>query len=431
MPPNREWEARVIRKGEWQMMRAMRSQGLSISQIARRTGRDRKTVRKALASESWPADDGRRRVRRASKLDRFRDYIRARLQQAPISAVRMMEEIVPLGYEGKISILKAFVHEIKQQQRLQAVVRFETIPGEQAQVDWGKVDPAVLPEGEGPVYLFGMVLGYSRMRFVRFCRRMDLHTLMRCHLEAFRYFGGYPRRILYDNMKTVVLKPRRADAPAELNPHFADFAGFWGFEVDLCWPYRAQTKGKVERTIGYVKDNFLEGRRFVDLGQMNQQGLAWCDRVNGTRHGTTGEIPAEQLVKEGLQPLGQRTYDTARSSLRIVSRDCFVSYEGNRYEAPWRFAGKAVLVKDDDDGRLLIWDCDELLLVHRKTSGKGERIAVAGLNDELWRRVLGRRQQQARPRPTVATPALVLVGGSIALEPVQRRELSYYEQVAP
>jgi len=420
----------VLSVGEWHMIRVMRNEGMSISEIARRTGRDRKTVRRALAGASWPADEAKPRVRRRSTLDPFRDYLRARLEKAPLSAVRLMAEINAQGYRGGISILRAFVHEIKDAQRLRAVVRFETIPGQQAQVDWGKVPAGVLADGLGPVYAFVMVLGCSRMRFLCFTRSMDQYTLMRCHVAAFRYFGGYPRELLYDNLKTVILQPRSAEAPAILNPRFAAFAGFYGFGVEACAPYRPQTKGKVERLIGFVKADFLPGRQCVALEELNRQALSWCDEVNARVHGTTGKIPACELATEGLTPLGERQYEICRSTPRLVSRDCLISYQGSRYEVPYRFAGKPVLVKDADDGRLVIYAGDELVLVHQKATRAGQQIRVPGLNDALWQMVLGRRWQ-VRSAPTQPTrPRLVLVGREIPLVPVERRELSYYEEVA-
>lgn len=162
------------------------------------------------------------------------------------------------------------------------------------------------------------------------------------------------REILYDNMKTIVLRPRGADSPAVLNSEFAGFAGYYGFDVRPCSPYRAQTKGKVERLIGYVKDSFVTGRVFESLADMNRQARLWCDEVNGRVHGTTGKIPMEELAREGLIPVAGFAYDTSRVSVRLVSRDCLISYEGNRYEMPYRLASRPVVVKDRDDGRIRV-----------------------------------------------------------------------------
>jgi transposase len=422
----------LIRKGEWHLIRAMRNEGVSVSEIARRMGVDRKTVRKALHCQSWPEDDARVRVGRSSKLDPYKPYIRARLEGVPLSAVRLLEEIRAQGYGGRMTILKDFVHCVKEQERLRAVVRFETVPGEQSQVDWANAGSILADGKRRSVYAFVMVLGCSRMRFVTFTHSMDIHTLMRCHMEAFDYFGGHTRKILYDNMKTVIDRPRGADSPAVVNRSFADFAGYYGFGVDSCWPYRAQTKGKSERLVSYVKDNFLTGREFESLEQMRRDGLAWCDQVNSRVHGTTGKIPFEELAREGLIPVVGRHYDAARTSVRIVARDCLVSYEANRYSVPWRLAGKSVVVKDADDGRIRIFLVDELVAEHEKALGKHQVVMdpehVAG----LWERVMGmhRREEISRDVALPRPERLVLVGRDLPLVLVESRELSYYEEVA-
>ena len=423
----------MTRKGEWHMLRAMRNEGVSISEMARRVGLDRKTVRRVLRSDSWPDDNARMRVRRPSKLDPFKGYIEARLEKALLSAVRLFEEIRVQGYTGGMSILKELVQALKEEERLRAVVRFETMPGEQSQVDWAQVGMLSVDGERRPLYAFVMVLGYSRMRFVTFSHSMDLHALMRCHIEAFHYFGGQTRELLYDNLKTVITQPRTAETPAVVNSAFADFAGYYGFSVGACAPYRAQTKGKVERLVGYVKNNFLLGREFAELEEMKRAGLAWCDEVNGRVHGTTHKVPAEELRKEGLIPIAGRDYDTSRVVLRIVARDCFISYEGNRYSAPYRLAGKSVVVRDADDGRLQVFLGDERVAEHRKAIGKRQVILDPEHIAELWRKVLG-REQTSRPIRRAAeirkAPALVLVGRELPLVRVESRDLSYYEEVA-
>jgi transposase len=422
----------LIRKGGWHLIRAMRHDGVSTSEIARRMGLDRKTVRKALRSESWPDDDARVRVARPSKLDAYKPYIQARLEGAPLSAVRLYEEIRAQGYCGRMTILKDFVQSIKERERLRAVVRFETVPGQQSQVDWACAGSIVSDGERRSVYAFVMVLGYSRARFVTFTHSMEVHTLMRCHMEGFDYFGGHTREILYDNMKTVIDRPKGVDAPAVVNRSFADFAGYYGFSVDSCWPYRAQTKGKSERLVRYVKDNFLAGREFESIEQMRREALVWCNEVNGRVHGTTGKIPFEELAREGLIPVRGRHYDAARISVRIVARDCLVSYEANRYSVPWRLVGKSVVVKDADDGRIRIFLTDGLVAEHEKARGKHQVVIDPEHHAGLWERVMGRHRREELSRD-VGLPKperLVLVGRDLPVVLVESRELSYYEEVA-
>jgi hypothetical protein len=152
------------------------------------------------------------------------------------------------------------------------------------------------------LYCFLFILGYSRTRYIEFVTDMSTNTLIRCHAHAFRYFGGYPEEILYDNMKQVVIKRLLKQEDSTLNRQFEDFAGFYGFKPVLCRPYRGQTKGKVERTVQFVRDNFMVGIKYSSLDDLNGQALAWCNKVNGKVHATTNEIPFERLKREALNP---------------------------------------------------------------------------------------------------------------------------------
>jgi len=181
---------------------------------------------------------------------------------------------------------------------------------------------------------------------------MSTSTLIRCHVNAFRYLGGYPEEMLYDNMKQVVIKRLLKQADSTLNRQFEDFAGFYGFKPVLCRPYRGQTKGKVERTVQFVKvertvqfvrDNFMIGIKYNSLDDLNGQALAWCNKVNNKIHATTGEIPLERLRKEGLNPL-KREYIIDQINLRRVQKDCLISYAGNQYSVPAEYVGKDVAV---------------------------------------------------------------------------------------
>ena len=207
-----------------------------------------------------------------------------------------------------------------------ATVRFETMPGKQGQMDWGFFeDHTVYEDGKWKrLYCFLLVLGYSRMRYIEFVTDMSTNTLIRCHQNAFRYFGGYPEEILYDNMKQVVVKRLLKQEDSTLNRQFEDFAGFYGFKPILCRPYRGQTKGKVERTVQFVRDNFMIGIKYNSLADLNGQALAWCNKVNGKVHATTNEIPFERLKKEGLSPL-KREYIIDKINLRRVPQkhECF------------------------------------------------------------------------------------------------------------
>ena len=172
-------------------------------------------------------------------------------------------------------------------------------------MNWGFFeDHLVCKDGRWKkLYCFLMILGYSRMRYIKFVTDMSTNTLIRCHQNTFRYFGGYPEESLYDNIKQVIIKRLLKQEDSTLNRQFEDFAGGYGFKPILYRPYHGQTKGKVERTVQFVRDNFMVRIKYNNLADLNGQALAWCNKVNGKVHATTSEIPFERLKKEGLNPL--------------------------------------------------------------------------------------------------------------------------------
>ena len=262
-----------------------------------------------------------------TKMDPYKQIVDEWLEEAPYSALRILEKLREMGFDGGYSIVKAYVSSRKMDLNEKATVRFETMPGKQGQMDWGFFeDHLVYEDGKWKkLYCFLMILGYSRMRYIEFVTDMSTYTLIRCHQNAFRYFGGYPEEILYDNMKQVVIKRLLKQEDSTLNRQFEDFAGFYGFKPILCRPYRGQTKGKVERTVQFVRDNFMVGIKYNSLADLNGQALAWCNKVNGKVHATTNEIPFARLQKEGLSPL-TREYIIDKINLRRVQKDCLDNY---------------------------------------------------------------------------------------------------------
>jgi hypothetical protein len=155
--------------------------------------------------------------------------------------------------------------------------------------------------------------------------------------------GGYPQEILYDNMKQVVVKRLLKQENSTLNSQFEDFAGFYGFKPVLCRPYRGQTKGKVERTVQYVRRDFMVGIQYNSLADLNGQAVNWCNKVNGKVHATTNRVPFDLLRKEDLNPL-KREYILDKLNLRRVQKDCLISFAGSQYSVPSEYVGRDVAV---------------------------------------------------------------------------------------
>lgn len=327
----------------WMQIRNDRKKGLSYTEIARKYNMDPRTAKKYSESDIKPVYQ--LTGPKPSKLDSYKHQIDLWLEEAPFSAVRIHEKLLEQGCNCKYTIVREYVSSKKQDLNEKATVRFETMPGLQGQVDWGFFENyKVLENGEyKKLYCFLMILGYSRMRYIEFVTDMSTSTLIRCHVNAFRYFGGYPEEILYDNMKQVVVKRLLKQADSELNRQFEDFAGFYGYKPVLCRPYRGQTKGKVERTVAYVRDNFMTGVKYNSIDDLNAQAYAWCNKVNSKVHGTTNERPIDRLKDEILSPL-KREYIIDKINLRRVEKDCLISYAGNKYSVPSEYVGKDVAV---------------------------------------------------------------------------------------
>jgi len=293
----------------------LRRQGKGIREIVKLTGHSRNTVRKYLRdgqAEPQPT----LRVKRASKLDPFKAYIVGRIKAAKpdrLPANVLLREIAAMGYTGRERILRTFIAELCQKPPEEPIVRFETSPGRQAQVDW-----CVFRRGQRSLSAFVMTLGHSRFTYVEFVTDERFETLRACHEHAFAAIGGVPHEVLYDNMRTVVIE-RNAHGQGKhrFHPGLWDVAKHFGFVPRLCAPYRAQTKGKVERFIGYLRRSFyvpltsrLAGSGLVlDAATANAEVWRWLrDVANVREHATTGERPSDLLEQEApeLLPLPVR-----------------------------------------------------------------------------------------------------------------------------
>lgn len=393
----------------------LHKQGHSIREICRLSGHSRNTVRRVLREDAPRAF---RTPPRPSKLAPFKDYLRQRFEQHGLSGVRLAQEIRQMGYEGSTRIICRFLASLRQRVPAQLTTRFETPPGEQAQADWAEAGRYQLADGtRARVYFFVMVLGYSRALYLEFTRSMRLEALIRCHQNAFAYFGGWPSRILYDNMRQVIVRP------GMVNARFRDFADHHGFQTKAHRPYRPRTKGKVERMVAYVKDNFLRGRCFGSLEDLNAQGRAWMQTTANVRlHGTTGRRPVDLLALERahLTPL-QATppYQLVHSVHRRVDAEALVRFEHVRYSVPALHAGQLVEL-EAAAGSIRIRCKDLILAEHPRCRVRDAR--VEDPEHVRQRQDLSLRPATARPQP------LPMLAFEEPLE-VQTRPLSFYQQV--
>lgn len=355
---------------DWKMIRELKKSGLTISEISKRLGHDRKTIRKSLNENKFKKYE---RTDSISILDNFKEYIDNRLEKYNLTSQKIFEELIPQGYSGKYGIVNHYVQKTKADYKVKATIRFETIPGEQAQVDWAYFGDFYDHEKNKIVRLccFIMILGFSRMRFIHFFSSDDSHNFLTGHNLAFKFFGGYTREILYDNLKSVVLKRAFKQVDSEFNKEFLEFSGYYGFKAVLAQPYRPQTKGKVESTVRFVRENFYNGNEFKSISEINNQALIWLNKINNQVHHTTHEKPCERLARENLIELVGKPYDLSKIYYRKVQMDCHFSFKANFYSCPARYAGKEVVIREIDEN-IFVYYRDERIGFHElETKFKG------------------------------------------------------------
>ena len=348
---NPEAEGSLIGEQQWQAIHARRAAGQSVSAIARELDLDRKTVRSCLREQSWKPY--RREAVGPTLLDEHRQWLVERAAQVNYSARIVYQELVSQrGWRGSYETVKLAVRPLRAAACIAGLTqrRFETAPGEQAQVDWGQLSVR-LAGVSTKIHVLVITLGYSRRAYAEGFLHERMPNLLAAHENAFAHFGGRCETLLYDRMRTVVLGSH-VDADGKrrprLNATFAAFAQYWGFVPRLCQPYRAQTKGKVESGVKYLKRNFAPGRSFADLEDFNVQLSAWQAEVADVRtHGTTHQRPIDRFPEEAatlVPTAGHPSFLQAMVRERVVADDWLVSIDANRYSVPFGLIGKTVQV---------------------------------------------------------------------------------------
>jgi transposase len=290
----------------------------------------------------------RKRPIRGSKVDTFKATIDEILDANPSHNGELIyEKLVKLGYGGKISVMKDYGASVRRKLQLQAVMRFETEPGHQAQVDWKEFGKQAVDGRATKLYAFVMVLGYSRKAFVLFTTGMDSETLLACHALAFAYFGGVPHEILYDNMRTAF----QPDSEGVWRPtkKLLSLAVHYGFIPKRCRVRRPETKGKVERTIGYLDNNFwprMDGET-LSLAGLNEQVSGWLGMVDAKRLSGFDESRDDRFAREQtmLRPQSLLPFDARRDIPVLVNRESLIRHETNSYSVPPAHIGRMLTLK--------------------------------------------------------------------------------------
>lgn len=328
----------MIGKEDFAVIQTLHQRGVYQKDIAEELKVHPKTVSRAIQRQGAPEQE---RVKRGSKLDAHKGKVDQLLSEGVWNAMVILREIQAEGYEGGYSILLEYIQPKRVLRPGQATVRFETEPGKQLQSDWGEVLVEITGQMR-KVHFIVNELGYSR-RFHFWCAESeDAEHTYEGLIRSFEYLGGVTAEVLVDNQKSAVLEASNNGHP-KFNERFVDLALQYGFSPRACKPYRARTKGKDERMVGYIKQNFfVRYRRFESWAHLNQLAEKWLHEEADPRlQGTVKEVVAERFEREQpyLQPLPQIRYDTSYLEYRQAAWDGYIEVRGNRYSVPASLAG--------------------------------------------------------------------------------------------
>lgn len=349
-------------------LRGGEKETMSKAAMARIMGCDPRTVKRYLEGYELKK---KRKILKKSKLDKFKETIISKLEIG-CTSMAIFKFIQKDGYTGSYSLVADFVQKHKEEQIKKATIRFETAPGLQAQVDWKENLKMISKHGElFEVNIFLMVLGYSRTKFVKLTSDKTQKTLFKCMNEAFKYFGGVPKEIIFDNMATVVDRANSRIGNVKLNTKFVQYSKDIGFNPITCRIYRPQTKGKVESLAKLVDRLQVYNNEFETYEELEKIVKMFMKEINNEISQGTNMKPIERLVKETkyLLPLPNQevlnAYTTSPKEYK-VSKESMITYKGQKYSVPTYLIGKSVSVKETDE-YIHIYYITNLITKHKKS----------------------------------------------------------------
>jgi transposase len=366
----------------------------SVRKIARSLHLGRRTISQYLAT---PARSAARR-QRASKLDPFKSSIAELLEQdADASAVVIAQRLRPLGFTGGLSILKDYLHAVRAHTAVQrAYVRMEPGPGERFEIDWGHFGALLYQGHPRKLYAFCLVECHSRKLYVEFTHSQRFETFVRCHIHAFQAMRGIARELWYDNLATAVAE--HDGNLVRFHPRFLSFAREYSFLPRACHVRAAWEKGKIERSVGYLRQNFWPLRTFIDLADVNLQAHRWLEQVaNQRQHRETGQTPEARFQPEALRVLPAITPDYRDTAEALVHKDLRLSFDGNRYCVPPHYVGRRLTLKADASS-ITIYDQYQEIVTYARCWQRGQTFGAERFQKELFAQLAAAQRSAAQQR---------------------------------
>jgi len=387
------WRQNMIKKEDFAMIKAQNKRGAYLKDIAAELEVHPKTVSRAIARGGAPKSQ---RKRRGSKLDPYKPKIDKLLSENVWNAMVILREIQADGYPGEETLVRHYINPKRVLQPSRVTVRFETEPGEQLQSDWGEITTEIAKQPT-KVYFIVNELGYSR-RFHFWCTdSLDAEHTYEGLIRSLEYLGGVTKEVLVDNQKSAVLQASNHGKPV-FNERFLDLANLYGFTARACRPYRARTKGKDERMVGYIKHNFfVRYREFESWAHLNQLAEYWLSEEADQRlQGTVKEVVSERFTREkpALGPLPLQRYDTSYRDTRLTGWDAYIDVRGNRYSVPSTLSGEMVEIRIGLDDSLQVFDPKDTdpekkpVAIHQLRSIQEGWVTVPDHHQALWQEML-------------------------------------------
>lgn len=403
-----------------EMRRLVLRDGWKIETVARRFGVHHSTVRRALRDDLPPE-----RPRPPTQLEPFKPFIVTRLTEWPaLTSVRLLAELKPRGFALSLSQLRRYVLQIRPPRPRRAYLRVEPVVGEQAQVDWGSFGHLRIGSTQRPVSAFLMTLSWSRALFVDFSLDQQMDTFLRMHRKALEFFGGVPKTIVYDNLKSAVL--HHVGATVQFNPRLMAFAGKYLFDPVAAPPKYPEFKGGVESGVKYVRHSFWYGRTFSSLDDIRAQAVQWRDLVANERlHAATRERPCARLLVERprLHALPPHPFDTDLVLPLIANKEARVRFDTNTYSVPPECVGKTVILRADDHRVRLLLDGVQVA-AHDRCWDRHRHVEDPAHIEKLLERRRGARGPKRRERLTGLCPEAPLY-----LKEIARRRLHLSHEI--
>ncbi|MCP3921723.1 MAG: IS21 family transposase [Desulfobacterales bacterium] len=358
----------------------LKNMGMSNREIAKASGCSRKTVAKYISN---PELKPSKRKGRTLKLAPYHDYIRKLIIKYPkLKAPVVLRQIEQKGFDGEISILRDFLRKIRGQSvTRQAYSRFESNPGQQMQVDWGHFGAISYGKTKRKLYGLAVIESHSRMLYVSFTHSQKQEALHQALFDAFKYFGGTPDELVVDNMLTAVTE--RAGSLIRFNDNFLEFLLPFGIKPVACNIRSPHEKGKIERSIHYIRHNFLPLKKFNNLPDLQSQAMKWLNTIANTRtHNTTGEIPVKRLQRGRLKKLPDIALDYREIHILYAHKDFALRFDSNTYTVPVWAIGKTAVLKANQE-KVWIYYKTRCIAVHARSWEKKQRIELESHKSQL------------------------------------------------